>query len=36
MNTENMKVPFPGWSVVREIGHGGYGKVYEIHPGLPE
>ena len=30
MNTENMKVPFPGWSVVREIGHGGYGKVYEI------
>ena len=30
MNTENIKVPFPGWSVVREIGHGGYGTVYEI------
>ena len=30
MDTENIKVPFPGWSVVREIGHGGYGKVYEI------
>ena len=30
MNTENMKVPFQGWSIVREIGHGGYGKVYEI------
>ena len=30
MNTENMKVPFPGWAIVREIGHGGYGTVYEI------
>ena len=30
MDTENMKVPFQGWSIVREIGHGGYGKVYEI------
>ena len=30
MNTEQMKVPFAGWSIVREIGHGGYGTVYEI------
>ena len=22
---------WPGWSVVREIGSGSYGKVYEIH-----
>ena len=27
---DSMRVPFPGWSIVREIGHGGYGTVYEI------
>ena len=26
----NIAVPFRGWTVIREIGHGGFGKVYEI------
>ena len=27
---ENRRVPWPGWKVVRLIGRGGYGSVYEI------
>ena len=27
---ENIPVPFRGWTVVREIGHGSFAKVYEI------
>ena len=30
MVQENITVPFRGWTVVDEIGHGSYGKVYEI------
>ena len=27
---ENVNIPWPGWKAIREIGEGGYGKVYEI------
>ena len=30
MDYEYLAVPFHGWIVVREIGIGGFGKVYEI------
>ena len=23
--------PWPGWNIVREIGRGSFGRVYEIH-----
>ena len=26
----NITIPWPGWTVVREIGRGGFGTVYEI------
>ena len=29
-NFENVNIPWPGWKAIREIGEGGYGKVYEI------
>ena len=34
MGYENVAVPFRGWTVIREIGHGGFGKVYEIRRDL--
>ena len=30
MNNLNVMIPWPGWKVVRYIGSGSYGKVYEI------
>ena len=27
---ENVRIPWPGWKVVKELGEGSYGKVYEI------
>ena len=29
-------VNFPGWEVVRKIGEGSFGGVYEIHRTLPD
>ena len=29
-NFGNVNIPWPGWKAIREIGEGGYGKVYEI------
>ena len=31
MGHENITVPFHDWTVIREIGVGGFGKVYEIY-----
>ena len=27
---ENVNIPWPEWNIVKEIGEGSYGKVYEI------
>ena len=27
---ENIRIPWPGWTVVKKIGEGSYGAVYEI------
>ena len=27
---ENISIPWPGWKIVKELGEGGFGKVYEI------
>ena len=29
-NHNDIKIPWPGWKIVREIGHGTFGAVYEI------
>ena len=29
-NFENVRIPWPGWKAIKELGEGGYGKVYEI------
>lgn len=29
-NYEGVRIPWPGWKVIEELGEGGYGKVYEI------
>ena len=26
----NVRLPWPGWTVVKYLGEGGYGRVYEI------
>ena len=30
MSYENINVPFYGWHIIRELGRGSYGRVYEI------
>ena len=27
---KNVRLPWPGWTVVKYLGEGGYGRVYEI------
>lgn len=29
-NFEGIRLPWPDWKIVRHIGGGGYGQVYEI------
>ena len=36
MNSENPDVRFPGWEVVRKLGQGSFGGVYEIQRTLPD
>ena len=36
MNQEYPDVRFPGWEVVRKLGQGSFGGVYEIQRTLPD
>ena len=33
-NEYNVQIPWPGWQIVRKLGGGGFGTVYEIERDL--
>ena len=34
-NFENIRLPWPDWKIVKYLGGGAYGKVYEIERNIP-